>query len=130
LDERQHPVTRELAINLLRIEHVFAQAGVHYLIGGSTHYRQLPGRSVHTEMKMLERIGLTRRQALAAATTNFASVFGFKEVGTLRPGSRGDVVVLDADPLVDISNTLKIHSVYIGGRAVDRESILKGRDDR
>lgn len=128
LDTRQRPTTPELGANLLRIERVFAQAGVHYLVGGSTHWGQLPGRSVHTEMKMLERIGLTRRQALAAGTSNFASVFGFREVGELKPGTRGDVVVLDANPLIDISNTLKIYSVYVAGHAVDRDSLVKNSE--
>jgi Amidohydrolase family len=128
--EPPNPIGPLLSENLLRIEQVYAKAGVHYLTGGGTHYGQLPGRSIHAEMKMLVRIGLTPRQAIAAATSNFASIYGFKDVGSLKPGSRGDLIVLDADPLVEISNTSKIHSAYVGGTVVDRDALLENRDGR
>jgi imidazolonepropionase-like amidohydrolase len=44
-------------------------------------------------------------------------------VGELKPGAPADLVVLDANPLIDIANTMKIDSVYIGGRPVDRDSM-------
>jgi len=42
------------------------------------------------------------------------------EVGTLEPNKWADLVVLDADPLADISNVRKISSVYVAGNAVAR----------
>jgi len=128
--EPPNPIGQLLSENLLRIERVYAKAGVHYLTGGGTHYGQLPGRSIHAEMKMLVRIGLTPRQAIAAATSNFASIYGFKDVGSVKPGSPGDLIVLDADPRVEIANTSKIHSVYVSGNVIDRDALLANRGGR
>jgi imidazolonepropionase-like amidohydrolase len=56
-------------------------------------------------------------QALVASTGNAATVMKIDaEVGTLQPGKRADLVVLNADPLADIKNTRTIESVWIDGR--------------
>ena len=65
---------------MLRIEEGFRRAGARYLAGsGVDAFGTLPGISLHTELAMLERIGVPRRQALAAATSNPGAVFGWKE---------------------------------------------------
>jgi imidazolonepropionase-like amidohydrolase len=69
------------------------------------------------EMELMVKAGMTPMQTLVASTGNAAKVMGIdKEVGTLQPGKRADLVVLTADPLADIKNTRTIESVWIDGR--------------
>jgi imidazolonepropionase-like amidohydrolase len=71
----------------------------------------------HVEMELMVKAGLTPMQALVASTGNAATVMKIDaEVGTLQPGKRADLVVLNADPLADIKNTRTIESVWIDGR--------------
>jgi imidazolonepropionase-like amidohydrolase len=73
------------------------------------------------ELEMMVKAGLTPRQALAAATRDSARCQKLDaEVGTLEPGKWADFVVLDGDPLADISNVKKISSVWIAGNRVPR----------
>ena len=73
------------------------------------------------ELEMMAKAGLTPRQVLASATRDAARCMKLDgEVGTLEPGKWADFVVLDADPLTDISNVRKISAVYVAGNAVAR----------
>jgi hypothetical protein len=113
------------ATNILRIETRYRAAGAHYLAGSGTDaFGTLPGISLHTELSLLVRIGLTPRQALAAATGNVAAVFGWK-VGCLEAGCAADLLVLDANPAERIENLKQIRSVVRGGEILDRDALLK-----
>lgn len=73
------------------------------------------------ELEMMARAGLTPKQVLASATRDAARCMKLdKDVGTLERGKWADFVVLDADPLADISNVKKISSVWIAGNPVER----------
>ncbi len=73
------------------------------------------------ELERMVQAGLTPRQALASATRVAAQCLQLdKELGTLEAGKWGDFVVLDADPLTDIANVRRIHSVWIAGNRVAR----------
>ena len=73
------------------------------------------------ELELMAKAGLTPRQILAAATRDAARCMKVdQELGTLEHGKWADFVVLDADPLADISNTKKISDVYIAGNKVAR----------
>jgi imidazolonepropionase-like amidohydrolase len=91
---------------------------------GSPVFGSLPGISMHVEMELLVRMGLTAREALAAATSNYADVFGWRELGSVAPGRRADLVVLDRDPAADIENSVRINLVMLGGGIIDRNSML------
>jgi imidazolonepropionase-like amidohydrolase len=68
------------------------------------------------ELEMMAKAGLTPRQVLASATRDAAKCMKLDaEVGTLEPNKWADFVVLDADPLADISNVRKISAVYVAG---------------
>jgi imidazolonepropionase-like amidohydrolase len=69
-------------------------------------------------------VGLTNRQALAAATGNFPALFRWPRFGRLKPGFRADVLVLDANPLTDIKNLKRIRHLFVRGQLVDREQLL------
>jgi imidazolonepropionase-like amidohydrolase len=73
------------------------------------------------ELELMAKAGLTPKQVLQSATRDAARCWRVdKELGTLEPGKWADFVVLDADPLADISNVRRINSVYVAGNAVKR----------
>ena len=75
------------------------------------------GFALHEELEYLVRAGLTPAQALAAATTVPARFMGVDGVvGRIAAGQRADLVLLDADPLIDIRNSRRIHTVVFDGR--------------
>jgi len=79
----------------------------------------VPGFALHDELEQLVAAGATPRQALYAATAEPARFLGLgRELGTVEAGKIADLVVLDADPLTDIRNTRRIHSVVTRGRLI------------
>lgn len=84
------------------------------------------GFSLHDELELLVRAGLTPFEALRAATYNPAKYFGrLDALGTVEAGKLADLLLLDADPLADIRNTRRIHAVVAGGRYFSKESLEK-----
>lgn len=84
----------------------------------------VPGKSLHEELGLLVAAGLTPRQALRAATTGAADFLEARDsLGTIRAGAYADLVVLDADPFVNIANTQRIRSVFARGRYFDRATL-------
>jgi imidazolonepropionase-like amidohydrolase len=73
----------------------------------------------HVEMEDMVAAGMTPMQVIVAATRNGAEFLRL-EAGTLQAGKSADFIVLDANPLDDITNTRKISSVVLRGAAVDR----------
>jgi len=59
-------------------------------------------------------------QVIVAATRNSAGCVGMSDAGTLEAGMSADFIVLDANPLDNITNTRRISSVILRGTAVDR----------
>ena len=70
------------------------------------------------ELEMMAKAGLTPKQVLASATRDAARCQKLNDVGTLEANKWADFVVLDADPLANISNTRKISAVYVAGNRV------------
>ena len=95
-------------------------AGVPFGAGTDTPINlSIPGYSLHSELEMLVRAGLTPLEAIAAATTVPAEYFSIQEeMGTIEVGKRADLVLLDADPLEDIRNTKAIEMVFSKGQLV------------
>lgn len=79
---------------------------------------RVPGYSEHWELAGLVEAGLTAGEAIAAATGHAAQWLRNTDIGTIAPGKWADLVVLDANPLVDIRNSRRINAVYIAGRKV------------
>jgi len=81
----------------------------------------LPGFSLHTELERLVEVGLTPFEALESATVRPAEFFSLQdEMGTIDVGKRADLVLLNANPLDNISNTREIAVVVSKGRLVAR----------
>jgi imidazolonepropionase-like amidohydrolase len=94
------------------------RAGVPILAGtDALNPYAFPGFSLHDELALLVQAGLKPMEALQTATLNAARVMDReKDLGTIEPGKLADLVLLDANPLEDISHTRKIHAVVFGGR--------------
>ena len=80
----------------------------------------------HVEMEDMVASGMSPGDVIVAATRNAAEVAGWTDIGTVASGKSADFVVLDANPLDDITNTRAIADVYLRGERVDREE-LSGR---
>ncbi|MFD3405846.1 amidohydrolase family protein [Kribbella sp. NPDC058693] len=79
----------------------------------------VPGFALHDELEHLVGAGATPRQALYAATVEPAKFLGMSaDLGSVEPRKIADLVVLDADPLTDIRNSRKIHTVVTRGRVI------------
>jgi len=102
--------------NLKRLE----DAGVGIAFGtDSGPPGRFPGYFEHLELKMMVEAGLTPEQALRAATLDAARCSGQAgRIGSLEPGAWADLLVVDADPRLDVANLRRIHSVWVGGRRV------------
>jgi imidazolonepropionase-like amidohydrolase/Tol biopolymer transport system component len=93
------------------------------LIAAGTDAPGLPA-GLHDELERLVAAGMSPAEALTAATLTAARVLGAEgEIGRIAPGYRGDLLILDADPLADIRNTRRIHTVIQGGAVIDRERL-------
>jgi imidazolonepropionase-like amidohydrolase len=83
---------------------------------GSDPNSVLPASGVHTEMEMLVDLGLRPMEALLAATRNPAEMIGKEsELGVIKPGSFADLVIVDGNPLQDITKTRSIKMVFKEG---------------
>jgi imidazolonepropionase-like amidohydrolase len=67
--------------------------------------------------------GMTPSQVLTAATKTSAEILKMDQLGTIATGKSADFMVLDADPLENITNTRKIAKVYLRGKEVDRAGL-------
>src|SRR5688500_6318256 len=77
----------------------------------------------HEEMQDMVAAGMTPMQVIVAATRNSAEFLRFADTGTLQVGKSADFIVLDANPLDDITNTRRISAVVLRGTTVDRSQI-------
>jgi imidazolonepropionase-like amidohydrolase len=77
----------------------------------------------HVEMEDMVASGMTPAEVLVAATRNAAEVAGLAEIGLVAPGKSADFVVLEANPLDDITNSRRISAVYLRGVPVDRDAL-------
>jgi imidazolonepropionase-like amidohydrolase len=101
------------------------RAGVRMLAGSdSPNPFVYPGFSLHDELGLLVRSGLTPSEALRTATINPAIFLGVTDsLGTVARGKVADLILLDANPLADIANTKRISAVIQGGRLLDRKAL-------
>ena len=76
--------------------------------------------SHHVEMADMVAAGMSPADVIVASTKNAAEFLRLNDLGTVAAGKRADFLVLDANPLDDITNTRKISAVYLRGSAIDR----------
>jgi len=102
-------------------------AGIRVIVG--TDFAPFLGFvGVHWEMEFLVDAGFSPLEALRAATKDAAEALSLDgQLGIIVPGAIADLVVLEADPLEDIRNTQKIHSIIKDGSIIDRNALIKER---
>lgn len=117
------------ARNDLKLIGEMQRAGVPLLAGSdSIDAYVFPGESLHQELALLVRAGFTPMQALQAATLEPARFLGRQgDLGSIEPGKIADVVLLIANPLIDIHNTEGIAGVILGGRYYSQSDLLQIR---
>lgn len=108
----------DLALQNTRMLH---EAGVQILAGtdapnpGTVH-----GASLHQELELLVRAGLSPADALGAATAMPAKAFGLQQRGVIKVGARADLLIVDGNPATDITATRNISAIIKNGFLVDR----------
>ncbi len=107
----------EQTIVQLKAAHVSILAGTDAPNPGTSH-----GVSIHRELELLVRSGLTPQEALAAATSVPAATFHLDDRGVIAPGKRADLVLVKGDPTQDVTATRDIVSVWKLGAEDDRAS--------
>ena len=94
--------------------------GVRLLAGDDVPNLAAHGASMHGELELLTRAGLTPAEALKAATAATAEAYRLPERGRIVPGARADLVLVDGNPLIDITATRAIVRVFKNGYEVSR----------
>ena len=123
LATRKHFVDKEL-----EVVNAMHRAGIPFLAGTDTPpgVYVFPGFSLHEELQRFVAAGFTPMEALQTATLNPAKFLGLEDrLGTLEKGKLADLLLLDANPLDDISNTQKIAAVIVNGRYLSRTDLEK-----
>ncbi len=108
-----------------RIIRELHQAGAPLLLGSDApQVFNVPGFSIHQELRSLIEAGLSPYAALESGTRNVARFFGTeREAGTVEVGKRADLIMLEANPLQDVANVARLSGVMIGGRWLPRTEI-------
>lgn len=109
----------------LALVRTLAREGVPFLagtdLGGSYIF---PGSGLHDELVLMVEAGLSPPEVLRSATLEPARLLGRQdEIGSITVGKLADLVLLNANPLEDITNTQKIEAVVLGGRYLDRRRL-------
>jgi imidazolonepropionase-like amidohydrolase len=110
---------------LLKVTRALHDAGARLLLGTDTgNPYVLPGFSVHEELALLVQAGLTPYEALRAGTRDAAEFIGqLEEFGTVAPGKRADLLLLEANPLEDVANARRRSGVMVRGRWLPEEEL-------
>ncbi|WP_217570492.1 amidohydrolase family protein [Streptomyces sp. GbtcB7] len=103
---------------------LLAENGVRVLLSADSGVgSQFIGFAEHLELEAMVRAGMPALAAIRAATLLPAQLLGLADRGSITPGKRADLLVLDADPLEDIAHTRRISQVIIGGVPIDRPAL-------
>ncbi len=109
----------------LMIEKIYYSNGAKYLSGSATDvWGSMPGISLHQELEVLHRIGLSNREVIATSTSNFNEAYGFK-FGKIKKGFKANILILDKNPIDDIINLKGSKRLILNGKEIDLEELLK-----
>ncbi len=105
----------------------FHDQGVLILLGSDApQVFNVPGFSIHHEMQSMVDAGLNNYHVLQSGTVNVARFFGASTRGTIEVGKVADLVLLNDNPLSDISNASRIEAVIYRGRLLPKSDIQSG----
>ncbi len=106
------------------------ESGVKIIFGtDSPQVFSVPGFSIHREIPIMLASGMTPFQVLASGTRNVAQYFGARDCGTVETGKRADLILLDGNPLSDLSVLAHPAGVMVRGRWMPRGEIRRKLDE-
>jgi imidazolonepropionase-like amidohydrolase len=119
---------KHIVANRTRILRALHQGGVKILMGTDAPQQfSVPGFSLHRELLRMREAGMSPYEILKSGTANVGEYFAKQDsFGTIEPGRRADLVLLDANPLTDIANVAKISGVMVRGRWLSRTDLDAG----
>ncbi|MEN8122538.1 MAG: amidohydrolase family protein [Bacteroidota bacterium] len=119
----------KMALKEIELEQKYYQHGAKYIAGSACDvWGTMPGISLHTELELLKKIGLSNRQLIAATTSNFNKAFGW-EKGKIEEGFDADILILNENPLENIENLKKINALILKGKLIDLKSLMKNKNE-
>jgi hypothetical protein len=125
LPAERREVVRKCAQHKEALDGRLYKLGAKFLAASTApSYGIMPGSGLHEEIALLHRIGLSPREAIAAATSNYAEIYGWKDVGRIEPGRVADVLILSDDPRADTSAVDHIRAIIFRGSVLDRSHLL------
>ena len=131
-NNRLSQVPREAAKNIIenrtRILRALHEGGVRILMGTDAPQQfSVPGFSLHRELLRMRDAGMSNYDILKSGTVTVGEYFRKQDAfGTIAPGQRADLVLLDANPLADVGNVARIRGVMVRGRWLDRAALDAG----
>lgn len=125
LETMPREAARNIAANRIRILRALNEGGVKILMGTDAPQQfSVPGFSLHRELQWMKRAGMTPYQIMVSGTRHVGEYFKEQDsFGTIEPGKRADLLLLDANPLQDIGNVARISGVMVNGRWYPRAAI-------
>lgn len=120
---RNNPTKPNLDLYNVQARNLAKLNAAHVTIAFGTDAREMVGWTVHQELADMVNAGMTPAEVLVAATKTAASIMKQEKLGGVAPGKSANFLVLDANPLDDITNTRRISKVYLQGTPLDRDAL-------
>jgi imidazolonepropionase-like amidohydrolase len=124
-DDKYKQMAKKKYENLKKVTYLLYKNRVPLLAGtDAVNPYCYPGYSLHKEFELLKECGIPDAQILKMATKNPAAFLGLNNYGEIKEGFVASLVLLDENPLNDISNTQKIFSVIVNGKVIEKQELL------
>ena len=115
----------KMALQEYMIEKTYYSRGAKYLAGSACDvWGTMPGISLHTELESLKKLGLSNREVLATATSNFHLAFAWK-TGKIEKGFSANILILNKNPMESLENLTNIQTLILKGKEINRQNLLK-----
>jgi imidazolonepropionase-like amidohydrolase len=116
------PQNEERWNKVLQLTKMMYDKGVKILSGTDIpNFELIPGESLHHELELLVKAGITTSDVIAIATSNGAEALGLtNQTGTIEPGKQADILILSANPVENIENIKQIDKVISNGKIIER----------
>jgi imidazolonepropionase-like amidohydrolase len=109
---------------VLQLTKMMHDRGVKILSGTDIpNFELVPGKSLHHELELLVDAGINTSDVIKIATKNGAEALDLmNQTGTIEPGKQADILILSANPVEDIENTMRIEAVISNGRIIENSN--------